>query len=300
MVFNFDQFYITFLGIFFGAVPFLFLGVLIATIIQLYAKNEWFALITKGNTLVSHLGVGLFGLFIPVCECGNIPVIKKLMGRGFSLSHAVVFLLAAPIVNPVTIYTTYQAFSDYPGLVGFRIIGGFALAIIIGLSFRLFTDHSQFILQHIQSPKFSNHHHHHSNRLEEFCSHFVSEFVSTMKYLIIGSLVASIFQTTISRDVLFALGTNPIIAIIIMILFAFIISVCSNVDAFIALSFSSIFSANALLGFLVFGPMIDIKTIVMIKSIFTTRFISLLSFSVFTGTVGLILLYYIFNLFGIV
>jgi uncharacterized protein len=309
MSFNFDRFYITSLGIVFGAFPFLLLGVIVATCIQLYGKKEWFNLLTKVNPLFSHLSIALFGLFIPVCECGNIPIIKKLMARGFSLSHAVTYLLAAPIVNPVTIFTTYQVFSDYPGLVGFRIIGGLLLSLLIGMSFMLFKNPRQFLapalVKEIEFEESSihshtSHNHVHKNKIEEFVSHFVPEFIETFKYLFMGSVIAAFVQTTIPREFFVQVGSNAILSLLMMILFAFIISVCSNVDAFIALSFSSVFSNASLLGFLVFGPMMDIKTVAMLRGIFTTRFTTLLTCMIFTGTLALVFCYYLINLIGIV
>jgi uncharacterized protein len=297
---NFERFYITSLGIVFGAFPFLFLGVVVATMIQLYAKKEWFTILTKSHPILSHIYIALFGLFIPVCECGNIPIIKKLMARGFGLSHAVTFLLAAPIVNPVTIFTTYQAFSDYPGLVTFRIVGGFVLSIGIGMSFLLFKNPKQFLVPIHVDPEEDSHHHHHENRVEEFVSHFIVEFVDTFKYLFIGSIIAAFFQTAIPRDWFIQVGSNPLMSLLVMILFAFIISVCSNVDAFIALSFSNVFSNASLLGFLVFGPMMDIKTIAMIRGIFTARFTVILTSMIFAGTLLLVFGYYLITLIGIV
>jgi uncharacterized protein len=309
MSFNFDRFYITSLGIVFGAFPFLLLGVLVATCIQLYGKKEWFGLLAKANPIISHLSIALFGLFIPVCECGNIPIIKKLMARGFSLSHAVTYLLAAPIVNPVTIFTTYQVFSDYPGLVGFRIIGGLLLSLIIGMSFILIKNPQQFLapvlikeiaLQESGDKQKSGHEHKHKNKIEEFASHFIGEFVETFKFLFIGSVIAAIVQTSIPRELFLQVGSNPLLSLLTMILFAFVISVCSNVDAFIALSFSSVFSNASLLGFLIFGPMMDIKTITMLRGIFTTKFTVLLTGMIFTGTVAFVFCYYLINLIGIV
>jgi uncharacterized protein len=304
MPFNFDRFYITLLGISFGAFPFLLLGVVVATCIQLYGKNEWFTKFTKLNPFISHISIALFGLFIPVCECGNIPIIKKLMARGFSISHAVTYLLAAPIVNPVTIFTTYQVFSDYPALIGFRILGGLLLAVIIGMSVILFKEPSRFLSPTLRSESekslSGSDHHHHVNKLEEFTSHFTSEFIYTFKYLFIGSAIAAFVQTSIPREFFVQIGSNPLLSVLVMIAFAFIISVCSNVDAFIALSFSNVFSNASLLGFLVFGPMMDIKTITMLRGIFTPKFTTFLTTSIFAGTLVLVLGYYLINLIGIV
>lgn len=306
---NFERFYITSLGIVFGGFPFLLLGVVVATAIQLYGKKEWFAVLAKSHPLLSHFYIAIFGLFIPVCECGNIPIIKKLMARGFSLSHAVTYLLAAPIVNPVTIFTTYQVFSDYPGLVAFRIIGGMILSIAIGMSFIVIGNPRQFLaptlkreieLEEKSNHSHSGHGHNHKNKIEEFSSHFIVEIVETFKYLFVGSIIAAFVQTAVPREFFVQVGSNPLLSLLVMIVFAFVIAVCSNVDAFIALSFSNVFSNGSLLGFLVFGPMMDIKTVSMLRGIFTNKFIALLTAMIFTGTTLLVFCYYLINLVGIV
>jgi uncharacterized protein len=306
---QFNRFYLNFLGIIFGAMPFLVFGVIIATIIQIYSKPSWYSWILKQNVIVSHVLIALFGLFIPVCECGNIPIIKKLLNKGFSFSHAVTFLLAAPIVNPVTIITTYSAFRDYPALVWFRIVGGFVIALIIGLIFNRIKNTDEFMIskigQHHSHLHSHEHHDHKTNmtlftRLKDFSAHYTLEFFETMKYLFFGAFLASLFQVAIPQQWLNSLGQNPVLSLFVLILFAFIISVCSNVDAFIGLSFIQNFSVNSILGFLVFGPMIDIKTIVMLKNIFTNKFIALLTCLCLSGTVGLVCVYYISNLFNII
>ncbi|HBY77223.1 MAG TPA: hypothetical protein DEG47_09545, partial [Cyanobacteria bacterium UBA11148] len=52
---------------------------------------------------------------------------------------------------------------------------------------------------------------------------------------------------------------------------AAVVSICSTVDSFFALAFASTFTSGALLAFLVFGPMIDIKAIGLMLSVFKTR-----------------------------
>jgi uncharacterized protein len=306
-----NQFYIIFLGIILGAFPFIVLGVILATIIQLYSRDSWYSWILKRNIIVSHILMGLFGLFIPVCECGNIPILKKLLGKGFSFSHAITFLLAAPIVNPVTIFTSYQAFKDYPGFIGFRIVGGLVIAIVLGLIFHLNNGkNDQFLLDPAVSilPKHEhcdhNHHTHHVQqrwyeRLKDFAQHYTDEFIHTTKYLVIGAFLAAFLQVIIPNSWIELVSQNPISSLFAMMLFAFIISVCSNIDAFIGLSLIQSFSVNSILGFLVFGPMIDVKTVVMLKNIFTAKFISLLTLMTASATVLLVGLYYIANTFNL-
>ena len=91
------------------------------------------------------------------------------------------------------------------------------------------------------------------------------------KYLIFGALLTAVMQTVISREMLAALGEDPLFSHLFMMGFAFLLSICSTSDAFVASSFASTFEPGALLAFLVFGPMIDLKNTLMLLSAFKTR-----------------------------
>jgi uncharacterized protein len=67
------------------------------------------------------------------------------------------------------------------------------------------------------------------------------------------------------------LGQGPITSILAMMLLAWVVSICSTVDSFFALSFASTFTSGSLLAFLVFGPMIDVKNIGLLLSVFRAR-----------------------------
>src|SRR5690606_19826730 len=79
--------------------------------------------------------LSLLGIFLPVCECGNVPLARGLISRGLSPAESITFLLAAPILNPVTIITTYQAFGWDHGILVARILGGFVIANLVGWVF---------------------------------------------------------------------------------------------------------------------------------------------------------------------
>ena len=76
--------------------------------------------------------MSLLGMFIPVCECGNVPFARGLLMRGFSVPDTLTFLIAAPIVNPIVIITTHQAFGWSDGILVARIVGGYLIANLIG------------------------------------------------------------------------------------------------------------------------------------------------------------------------
>src|SRR5947209_3153058 len=46
-----------------------------------------------------------------MCECGIIPVMRRLLRKGVPLSSCVCYMLAGPIINVVVMISTFVAFS---------------------------------------------------------------------------------------------------------------------------------------------------------------------------------------------
>ena len=92
-----------------------------------------------------------------------------------------------------------------------------------------------------------------------------------MPALFIGSLIAGVIQVLVPRDVLVTVGANPVWSVLAMLVLAFIIAVCSNVDAFFILPFAGTFLPGSIATFLVFGPIIDIKMLAILRTTFTTK-----------------------------
>lgn len=98
------------------------------------------------------------------------------------------------------------------------------------------------------------------------------ELFDTGRYLVFGSLVASAMQIYLPTHILTKIGGNALTAILVMMLLAFILSLCSEADAFIGASLSS-FGTAPVLAFLLIGPMVDIKNLMMMLNSFKKRFI---------------------------
>ena len=111
-----------------------------------------------------------------------------------------------------------------------------------------------------------------------------------MPALVIGALVAGGIQVIVPREILVALGSDPLWSIVAMMVLAFIISVCSNVDSFFILPFAATFLPGSIVTFLVFGPIIDVKMLALMRTTFTTRtlvgiVVVVLTSAFFIGTV---------------
>ncbi|MEH2178844.1 permease [Nostoc sp.] len=99
----------------------------------------------------------------------------------------------------------------------------------------------------------------------------IQEFRELGGVMVVGSAIAAAIQVLAPRELILSLGAGPITSIVVMLILAVVVSICSTVDSFFALSFASTFSSGSLLAFLVFGPMIDIKGIGLMLSIFKPK-----------------------------
>ncbi len=254
------------------SLPFVILGIVLSLIVQVWLPEGILMRYLPRNPLLRRLCISMFGVFLPVCECGNVPLARGLIVGGFTVPESMTFLLAAPIVNPITIITTHQAFGFDDGILVARILGGLAIANIVGWLFSLHARQDALL-----TPRFAAEcrrpggHEHARTRREKSLDIFVRESGVIMPALFIGSLVAGAIQVVVPRDVLVALGSNPLWSVLAMLLLAFVIAVCSSVDAFFILPFASTFMPGSIVTFLVFGPIIDVKMLAILRTTFTTR-----------------------------
>jgi uncharacterized membrane protein YraQ (UPF0718 family) len=281
---RFQTFVTIFMGIFIEAVPFLLAGSIVSGLIERFVDQELLARLIPRRPLPAALVGALLGFTFPVCECGVVPVTRRLYQKGLPLSVGVAFLLAAPVVNPVVILSTYVAFGWGPLLIG-RVAFSILIAFAVGFLFSLARP-EEVLRPESTSHKhdeFSHHDHEHEQRpatirarLWQALAISGDDFLDMARYLIIGSLLAAAMQTLAPQSTLLALGSGPILSVIVMMVLAFVLSICSTVDAFVALSFVNSFTTGSILGFLVFGPMVDIKSSLMFLGVFRRRSVAYL------------------------
>ena len=218
----------------------------------------------------------LLGMFFPVCECGVVPLTRRFLWKGLPPGGAMAFLLAAPVLNPVVIASTYAAFGVGPVFWG-RMAGTLVVAIVVGLVFTLQPD-AKAVLRldalpqaeilptaELVTPVKAK------SRLRELLVIASDEFFEMGRYLVLGSALAALLQTFVPQQALLSVGRGPLGSVLVLIALAVLLSVCSTVDAFIALAFVGTFSGGAILAFLVYGPMVDIKSTLMFLRAFNRK-----------------------------
>ncbi len=237
-------------------------------------REKLFLLLPKSRFAGVLLGAFL-GLIFPVCECGVVPLTRRLYKKGLPPAIGITFLLSAPVMNPIVLLSTYTAFglgTIFWGRIGICL----TVAIITGLIFSKQPE-SELLIDQSEIPVCSIHAHtkHEDQSLKTKTVQLIriatEELFEMGQYLILGSLLAALMQTLLPQNTLLALGAGPLISILLLIALAVLLSICSTVDAFVALSFAANFSTGSILAFLVYGPMVDIKSIFMFSRVFKKK-----------------------------
>ncbi|MGV0024367.1 permease [Phormidesmis priestleyi] len=306
-----------FLSLLVEAMPFLLLGVLFSGLLQFFVDERRLLAILPKNALLGAFVGSCIGFLFPVCECGNVPVARRLLMQGAPVSVAIGFLLAAPTINPIVFWATWTAFRDQPEIVFLRI--GFSLLIATSIAYIfsfqqdlrpllqpsvataiavrrkrevpelsiLSTDRSSPLLQsgtyflgQSSKPLITDPAELQATmvgmkptqyRLRLLLENTVQEMRELAGVLVLGSAIAALLQVFVPREVILSLGQGPVTSILAMMLLAGLVSICSTVDSFFALSFASTFTTGSLIAFLVFGPMVDLKGAGLLLSIFKPR-----------------------------
>ena len=268
-----------FQGLLIEALPFLFIGVLIAGLARWIAPGGRWLQRLPDQPILAPLSGAALGFALPACECGNVPVARRLLAGGASMGSALGFLFAAPVLNPIVLASTWAAFPDQPWLIAARPLGALLVAVVLsGVLQRLpegqLLERSLLAERRLSQPLAE------ASLLERksgvlgtpppraepsrpslrtVLEHSTREFLNLAVLLILGSLIAATVQTLLPRSWLLAVGGAPTLSILSLMLMAVVISVCSSVDAFLALGFAAQITPGALLAFLVLGPVVDLK-----------------------------------------
>ena len=271
-----------FQGLLLEALPFLLLGVTIATLARVLApRGAWMRRLPSHPLLAPTTGA-LLGFALPACECGNVPVARRLLAGGAPLGTALGFLFAAPVLNPIVLLSTWAAFPDRPWLLLARPLGAFGVALALSSVLGLLRERQLLVPELLAERRLSQ-------PLSEVgllerssglvgaerpapmaaaapstdwgreLQHASGEFLGLASLLVLGCLIAAVVQTWLPRSWLLAVGSDPTISVLALMLLALVVSVCSSVDAFLALGFAAQITPGALLAFLLLGPVIDLK-----------------------------------------
>ena len=249
--------FIVFGSLLIEAMPFVAIGALASALIEVFVPASTFAKLASLPRAVQLPAAAMAGIAFPVCECGSVPVARRLARKGLTPAAAVTFMLAAPIVNPVVIASTFVAYRGRDSL-WVMVIGRFTIGMLVAICVGWVIG-SRTPGELLRGASVSDEPDDHDEpRAGRFFTHLTGDLIFMARFLIVGALIAATIQTFVPSSVVDRVATLPILSLLAMMALAFILSLCSESDAFVAASFTS-FGPSAQLAFLVFGPMVDLK-----------------------------------------
>ena len=248
------------------ALPFILLGAAASAAIAVWVPARAFARVSRLPVPLQVPAAAAAGFAMPVCECGSVPVARRLILRGLSPSAGIAFMLAAPIVNPIVLASTWVAYGAAgkalemtAARAGLGLVVAVLAGFLIGRSRdSLVRDREERVDQHAHAGG--------------FVEHLVDDFVFMGRFLVLGAAVAALLQTVVPQEALSAVADRPVLGALALMALAVALSLCSEADAFVAVSFTA-FPLGSQLAFLVLGPVVDAKLAVLYGATFRRRFV---------------------------
>ena len=270
-----QTFTIFLLAIVLEALPFILIGSVISGVIEVYLPQNKILGLFQGNRKVVFIPIAaLIGLVMPICECGIVPVVRRLLKKGVPLSIAITYMLTGPIINLTVLASTSLAFWNKPAVIFWRPVLALLIGVTIGF-LSLYFGREALATENEHNEYCSSHDLQEKNWKQVF-RHAETDFFLMGKYLIIGAFAASFIQTVLPRESLLTFNRHLPLSILAMIIMAFLLNLCSEADAFVASTFIQ-FPTAAKIAFLVSGPMLDLKMVLMWLAVFRKRFIIFLA-----------------------
>ncbi len=288
-------------------IPFILIGAMLSAMMECWLTPAKIAKTIPKNKILQFGMMGFLGNLVPVCECGNIPFARRMILKKVAPYLALTFLLVAPVFNPIVVAATVAAFPNDLSVVLLRVGFSLLIAISVGVVFSFLPrevvlkkniediDHAGHDHQHGEDCGDGHCHDHHHESTAGWRGIFAvvrKEFLEMTGIFLFGAVIATTIQLFLPKDIVFAFNGQQWASILAMMLLAFVVSICSNVDAFFALAYAQVFPMSSILAFLVLGPMIDIKAIPMFKTIFTWKAVALIV--AFVSTLTFLLSYLMF------
>jgi uncharacterized membrane protein YraQ (UPF0718 family) len=260
-----------FCGVFVQALPFLGLGVVVSGLIAVFVPPERLVRWLPRRPAAAVLAAGVAGAALPGCECGSVPVARRLFGDGGAAgAAALTFMLAAPAINPVVVVATAVAFPGQPKMVIARVAASLLTAVVMGLAWSRW-GRTEWITRRL--PPHSAHQPAtgSASKWLVFCEVARHDFLQAAAYLVVGAAAAAALHVLVPPWIFEHVGAHLILGVIVMAALAVTLAVCSEADAFVASSLTMVPLVPRLV-FLVVGPAVDVKLLAMQSGMFGRPF----------------------------
>jgi uncharacterized membrane protein YraQ (UPF0718 family) len=255
-----------FVAVFVQAMPFLVLGVLVSGGIAAFVPARLLRRVLPRNEVAAVGVASLAGVALPGCECASVPVARRLMQQGVPVPVALAFLLAAPAINPVVLVATAVAFPTAPMMVLARFLGSLLTSLVMGWLWSR-AGRTEWIADRARSTLPGD------SRWAVFAETSRSDLADAGGFLVFGALAAAMLNVLVPRSWFTVVCHSPLVSVVVMAVLAVVLALCSEADAFVAASLSALPLLPRLV-FLVVGPAVDVKLMVLQAGTFGRSFVA--------------------------
>ena len=235
--FSFDlhDFVFVWWALLYEALPFVAIGALLSGFLERCVSRETVVRFFPQNRVLGIAVCSCLGLVFPMCECGVVPVVRRLIGKGVPISCAVAYMLASPVINPLVILSTAIAFRNKGQwtVVGLRVGLAYVVAVTVaGVVWRVLGEENLLRggrrgsadepgdAEHEHGGNASGHvfggghtHEHRGNVLLEALAIAAEDFLQIGATLVVGAALAALINSGFSRSAMEPFADNPVAAV---------------------------------------------------------------------------------------
>src|SRR5215218_5918746 len=229
---------VVFVSIVVEALPFILIGAVASALIAVWVPARAFARVGRLPAPLQVPAAAAAGFAMPVCECGSVPVARRLILRGLNPAAGIAFMLAAPILNPIVLASTWVAYGSAgraAEMTAARAALGLTVAVLAGW---LIGRGGESLLR-ARAEDAVEEHDHEGGSAGGFVEHLASDFVFMGRFVVIGAAVAALLQTAVPQDALSSVAGATVLGALALMALAVALSLCSEADAFVAVSFTA-------------------------------------------------------------
>ncbi len=272
---------------------YLLIGIFFTALFQAFLDKQKLSEWVKRNSHISIFGAAAFGVISPLGTYICLPMAGSLFRKGTPLAPLMAFLVASPILNPTIFMLTVGAFSYEMAFV--RLFTGIFLGVIGGYLFMYLDNHVGKIS--IEEPPIMDKKMNEVNRtlFQKFLKEFKGSTLYMLKYFSIAIVIAAAIKNLITSDqVDWMLGNGSFLSVVFAAGAGIPLYSCGGAAIPVLYQLSELgMTKGAVLAFFISGPSTRISNLVILKSVFNFRILSIYLSLVLLGAV---LFGFIYNL----
>jgi len=254
--------------------PYLLLGMLVAGLISVFIDKSFIYKHIGSKSFSSIFKAAMFGVPLPLCSCGVIPVASTIKDAGASKGSTVSFLISTPQTGVDSIFLTYGMLG--PVFAIFRPIAALLSGMLGGLVINNFDKqtHHHFSSENVKVNKDASFR---KRLISGFRYGFITLPSDILEPLFQGLLIAASISVFIPTGfVIEHFADAPAVQFVTMLLISIPIYVCATASIPIALAMMAKgITPGAAFVFLMAGPTTNASSIAVLKNILGKKTLAL-------------------------